>query len=122
MNETNPKVLSAGSLAKDKVKNPGGDNLGDIVDFMIDLDTGKVAYAVLSFGGVMGIGNKLFAIPWKAMSVDTEDHTFVLDTSRETLERAPGFDKDNWPDMSDPKWGTDIHAHYGIQPYWQNSL
>ena len=116
-----PKVLSAGSLAKDKVKNLNGEKLGDIEDFMIDLDSGRVAYAVLSFGGVMGVGSKLFAIPWKAMTLDTEDHAFVLDTPKEILERAPGFDKDHWPDMSDPKWGTDIHTHYGIKPYWQGA-
>jgi hypothetical protein len=116
-----PKVLSAGSLAKDKVKNLNGEKLGDIVDFMIDLDSGRVAYAVLSFGGVLGVGSKLFAIPWKAMTLDTEDHAFILDTPKEALERAPGFDKDNWPDMSDPKWGTDIHTHYGIKPYWQST-
>jgi sporulation protein YlmC with PRC-barrel domain len=121
MDTTNPKVRSAGSLAKYKVRNPSGEKLGDIVDFMIDLDSGRIAYAVLSFGGVMGLGSKLFAIPWKAMTLDAEDHAFVLDTTKQALELAPGFDKDNWPDMSDPKWGTDIHTHYGITPYWQDT-
>ena len=114
-----PKVLSASSLAKDKVKNLNGETLGDIEDLMIDLDTGRIAYSVLSFGGVLGMGNKLFAIPWQAMSVDTEKKEFLLDVKKETLQKAPGFNKNDWPDMSDPVWGASIHTHYGVTPYWQ---
>jgi sporulation protein YlmC with PRC-barrel domain len=117
----NPKVLSANSLAKDKVKNLNGETLGAIEDMMIDLETGKVAYAVLSFGGVLGMGNKLFAIPWQAMTLDTEKKVFLLDVKKETLAKAPGFDKDKWPDMSDPRWGAGIHTHYGVTPYWQKT-
>ncbi|MES2605449.1 MAG: PRC-barrel domain-containing protein [Pseudomonadota bacterium] len=116
-----PKVLSASSLAKDKVKNLNGETLGDIEDLMIDLDTGRIAYSVLSFGGVMGMGNKLFAIPWQAMSVDTDKKEFLLDVKKETLQKAPGFAKNDWPDMSDPTWGASIHTHYGVTPYWQKS-
>ncbi|HHX81816.1 MAG TPA: PRC-barrel domain containing protein, partial [Pseudomonadaceae bacterium] len=112
MQNGNPKVLSAGSLSKDKVQNLSGESLGDIEDLMIDLGTGRVAYAVLSFGGVLGMGNKLFAIPWQAMNLDTDNQVFLLDVNKESLEQAPGFDKDDWPDMSDPRWGTGIHSHY----------
>ena len=122
MQNGNPKVLSAGSLSKDKVQNLSGESLGDIEDLMIDLGTGRVAYAVLSCGGVLGMGNKLFAIPWQAMNLDTDNQVFLLDVNKESLEQAPGFDKDDWPDMSDPRWGTGIHSHYGVTPYWQNSL
>lgn len=114
-----PKVLSASSLAKDKVKNLNGETLGDIEDLMIDLETGRIAYSVLSFGGVLGMRNKLFAIPWQALTLDTEKHCFLLDVKKETLQQAPGFDKDKWPDMSDPRWGAGIHTHYGVTPYWQ---
>lgn len=117
-----PKVLSASSLAKDKVKNLNGETLGDIEDLMIDLDTGRIAYSVLSFGGVLGMGNKLFAIPWQAMSLDTEKKEFLLDVKKETLQNAPGFSKNDWPDMSDPAWGASVHTHYGVTPYWQKPL
>jgi hypothetical protein len=63
---------------------------------------------VLSFGGFLGIGTKLFAIPWNAMQLDTENHAWILDVSEERLRQAPGFDKDNWPDMSDPGYRQQI--------------
>lgn len=122
MKDRYPRLLSASSLAKDKVQNLKGENLGDIEDLMIDLDTGRITYAVLSFGGVLGMGSKLFAIPWQAMTLDTENKVFLLDVNKETLQQAPGFDKDNWPDMSDPRWSSGIHSHYGVTPYWEDPL
>lgn len=86
---------------------------------MIDVEQGRIAYAVLSFGGFMGVGDKLFAIPWNALRVNTQEHKFVLEADKNTLEAAPGFDKDNWPDMADQSWGSDIHLYYGQQPYWE---
>jgi len=86
---------------------------------MIDTPTGRVAYAVLSFGGFLGMGDKLFAIPWSRLSLDEDRKVFVLDVDRATLERAPGFDKDNWPDMADRAWGTQVHTYYGARPYWE---
>jgi sporulation protein YlmC with PRC-barrel domain len=113
------RVLGAGTLKGDRVRNTAGDDLGKIEEIMIDLGTGRVAYAVLSFGGFLGIGDKLFAVPWNALRVDQSAHEFVLDTQREALENAPGFDKDNWPDMADPGYGSEIHRHYGQTPYWE---
>jgi hypothetical protein len=82
---------------------------------------GRIAYAVLSFGGFLGIGNKLFAIPWDALKLDEENHEFILDIDRNTLENAPGFDKDNWPDMADPEFGSSIFNYYGYRPYWDTT-
>jgi len=87
---------------------------------MIHIPSGKVAYAVLSFGGVFRIGNKLFAVPWSALKVDEDEQCFILDVDKKTLENAPGFDKDNWPDMADTAWGRQIHGHYGYRPYWES--
>jgi len=112
------RVLGATSLTKDSVRNRNGDDLGSIKEIMIDLPNGRVAYAVLSFGGFLGIGNKLFAIPWEMLTVDEDRQCLVLDVSKKTLENAPGFDKDQWPDMSDPAWGTQVYAYYGRKPYW----
>src|SRR5215472_6641365 len=113
------RVLSASTLAGDSVRNAAGDSLGKVDEIMIDIPSGQVAYAVLSFGGLLGMGNKLFAVPWSALSVDEDEKCFILDVDKRTLETAPGFDKDNWPDMDDAEWGTTVFRHYGATPYWE---
>jgi len=117
-----PQVLSATTLIGDKVVNRSGEELGSIKELMIDLDEGHVAYAVLSFGGLMGLGEKLFAIPWEAMDLDTEQHAFILNVDKAALEEAPGFDKDNWPvnPQYEAKWLLDELDDYEqeqISPY-----
>lgn len=107
--------LSATSLIGDDVRNASGDDLGKIEDLMINTATGKVEYAVLSFGGFLGIGDKLFAVPLEAMRVDTDDKCLVLNETKERLENAPGFDKDNWPHSPDPKWNNEVRAYYNIR-------
>jgi sporulation protein YlmC with PRC-barrel domain len=116
------RVLSAGTLAGDRVRNTAGEDLGKVEEIMIDLSSGRVAYVVLSFGGFLGIGDKLFAMPWDALRVDEGEHQFILDVDKQTLENAPGFDKDNWPDMADPAFGASIHQHYGRTPYWEHDV
>src|SRR5436190_10590460 len=106
------RVMSAGTLAGDRVRNSAGEDLGKIEEIMIDVPTGRVAYAVLSFGGFLGMGQKLFALPWDALQLDEDGHQFILNVDKATLENAPGFDSDNWPDMADPNWGSQIHSHY----------
>ena len=113
-----PRVLSASTLVGDAVRNQAGENLGKVEELMMDLENGRVSYAVLSFGGFLGMGNKLFAIPWDAFTLDTDEHAFVLNVPKERLENAPGFDKDNWPDFADRTWGQTIHSYYGTRPYW----
>ena len=95
--------LSASSINGTEVTDPSGDSLGNVEDLMIDLNSGKVTYAVLSFGGFLGIGDKLFAVPIEAMRINTDKEEFVLNESKERLKDAPGFDKDNWPSTADPK-------------------
>jgi sporulation protein YlmC with PRC-barrel domain len=113
------RVLSASTLNGDKVVNTAGEDLGKIDEIMIDTPTGRVAYAVLSFGGFLGLGDKLFAIPWDQLSLDEERKCFVLGVDRQTLENAPGFDKDNWPDMADENWNSQVYKYYGSDPYWE---
>ena len=108
-------VLSASSITGTKVLDPTGDQLGSIEEVMLHTDTGDVAYAVLSFGGFLGMGEKLFAIPWEALTIDAADHSIVLDIDREKLEQAPGFDKNDWPSTADPAWMQDLHRHYGFE-------
>lgn len=114
------RVLSASSIEKDRVYNMAGEDLGTVKDMMIDVSSGRVAYVVLSFGGFLGMGDKLFAIPWSKITIDEDQQRLVVDASKETLERAPGFDKDNWPDMTNPEWGTQVHSYYGAKPYWSD--
>ena len=75
--------------------------------------------AVLSFGGVLGIGEKLFAVPWNALKLDTVNKRFILDIDKDRLNDAPGFDKDAWPRMADQKWATQVHSYYKAKPYWE---
>lgn len=113
------RVLAASTLAGDSVRNAAGDDLGNLNQIMIDIPSGRVAYAVLSFGGVLGMGSKLFAVPWNALTVDEDEKCLILDADKRTLENAPGFDKDNWPDMANTAWGSELSRYYGVAPYWE---
>lgn len=112
-------LLSADSIEGTSVNNPAGESLGDIKDMMIDLSTGRVAYAVVEFGGLFGIGSKLFAVPMLALKQDAVNKCFVLDASKASLENTEGFDKDHWPNFADRTWQTKVHEHYKTSPYWQ---
>ncbi|HHX64827.1 MAG TPA: PRC-barrel domain containing protein [Chloroflexi bacterium] len=114
-----PEILSATTMIGDSVINPEGENLGKIEELMLDLEEGCVMYAVLSFGGVLGIGDKLFAVPWEALTLDPEQKKFILDIDKERLKDAPSFDKDNWPTTVDRRWMTEIYEYYGFEPYWE---
>ena len=115
-----PYVMDAATLHNDDVVNAGGDSIGTIEAIMLDVAAGRIAYAVLSFGGFLGMGSKYFAIPWSALTLDATEKRFMLDVSKEQLESAPGFDKDHWPAMADRRWATEVHAHYDVNPYWED--
>lgn len=117
-----PYLLSANTMIGDEVRNNQGDDLGKIEDLMVDVSSSRVAYAVLSFGGFMGIGDKLFAVPLEALKFDTDENCFVLDVDKQQLKNAPGFDKDNWPDMADPTWASSVHTYYHVDPYWERRM
>lgn len=119
LSSANRSTLSAGTLIGDEVINLSGEKVGSIKDIMLDIETGRIAYAVLSCGGFLGIGDKLFAVPWNSLSLDADKHAFVFDVDKDRLKQAPGFDKDNWPDMSDRTWGAGVHDYYGVSPYWE---
>ncbi|MBE1161544.1 PRC-barrel domain-containing protein [Dyella acidiphila] len=104
--------LSASTLTGDSVKNLQGESLGDLKDIMIDTDNGTIVYGVLSFGGVLGMGEKLFAVPWEAIKIDGENRQLLLNVDKERLKNAPGFDKDNWPNFADTRFATQIREYY----------
>jgi sporulation protein YlmC with PRC-barrel domain len=116
-----PQVMAAGTLQGNRVVNSRDEHLGKIEDIMIDVPSGRMAYAVLSFGGMLGFGDKLFAIPWSALTLDADRERFVLNVDKERLEHAPGFDKDDWPSMADPTWASEIYAYYNQRPYWESA-
>jgi sporulation protein YlmC with PRC-barrel domain len=115
-----PFVMDAATLDGDKVVNSAGEDIGKIEAIMLDVAAGRIAYAVLSFGGFFGIGTKMFAIPWSALTLDAVENRFLLDISKERLESAPGFDEDHWPAMADRRWAKDVHAYYDVNPYWED--
>lgn len=115
-----PQVLQATQVIGNRVFNRAGEQLGSLRDLVFDFEEGHIAYAVLSFGGFMGMGDKLFAIPWEALVLNPKDHTFILSVEKEVLQDAPGFDKDHWPDEAqyEAGWLLDIYEYYGYSPYW----
>lgn len=105
------KVLTATSIIGDKVENLTGEHIGKIKDLMIDLATGKIDYVVLEVSGFLGINEKLFAIPYSAIKANPHNEDFKLDIKKEFLEKAPGFDKDHWPETDSHLF--DVQAHWG---------
>jgi sporulation protein YlmC with PRC-barrel domain len=111
--------VKASNIIGTDVITPKGDDIGDIKEVVIDPSSGRVAYAVVSFGGFLSMGEKLFAVPFSAFEYDMDKNKYVLDVTKERLEAAPGFDSDNWPSMADEKWNRDVYKYYDRAPYWE---
>jgi sporulation protein YlmC with PRC-barrel domain len=112
-----PRLMGADTLIGNDVFNHQDEGLGEIKEIMLDVASGRICYAVMSFGGVLGMGEKLFAVPWNALTLDTANKRFVIDVTRERLDSAPGFDRNQWPDMADASWERGIHDYYGTKPF-----
>ena len=106
------RLLSSSTITHDHVKNSQGEDLGKIQDLMIDMDGGRIEYAVLSYGGILGMGDKLFAVPFDRLKVDSENKCMILDTDKQRLKDAPGFKKDEWPDFSDQSFKRTHETFY----------
>lgn len=111
------KVFRSGNVIGIPVKTPDRKKIGNIEETVIDIETGNVAYAVLSFGGHFGFGDKFFAVPWDEFSFvrDEKQNYFVVDTSREKLLNLPGFDKAAWPDVANSDWDALVDSHYQVE-------
>lgn len=114
-------------LLDQEVVDCDGEHVGELQDIVLYMPTGQVAYAVLSFGGsFMGWKNKLFAVPWEALTREPDetqheghhDRLFMLNVDKKQLEQAPGFDRDNWPDVEDLGWLVPVYEFYGCTPFW----
>ncbi|MCC5792273.1 MAG: PRC-barrel domain-containing protein [Legionellaceae bacterium] len=109
------KLVRTHNVVGIDVQNAQDENLGKIEDLVLNKQTGHVEYVVLSFGGFLGMGDKLFALPWSIFSFDDSKDCFIINVEKEKLKNSPGFDKDQWPNMSDEKWGSSIHSYYGTK-------
>jgi PRC-barrel domain len=116
-----PRLLPAGKARGIKVINQQDETLGEIDDVVFDVQGGSVAYAAMASGGFLGLGERLFAVPWTALAYDASRQCFVLNAQKESFEHAPGFDKDRWPSDAGAEWHEQVHRHYGRSPYWQHA-
>lgn len=111
-----PDLMGAATLIGNAVCNHRDESLGDIKEIMLDMRSGTISYAVLAFGGLFGMGEKLFAVPWQALVLDTRRKRFVLNVELARLKDAPGFNQSHWPDMADKTWVAQIDSYYGTRP------
>jgi hypothetical protein len=105
--------LAATRVRGHKVINYDNEDLGTIEDFMLDVATGRLGYAVLSCAGIAGT-EKLFPVPLRALALDTDGGRFMLNADRETLRFAPGFGREDWPDTADPQWRSGVNRFYNF--------
>jgi hypothetical protein len=114
-----PYVMGASTLEGDSVFSSDDEEIGKIKEIMLEVESGRIVYAVMSCGGFLGIGDKLLALPWPALTLDTTHKCFVLNVSAEKIKQAPGFDKHHWPAMADIGWATTLHEYYGTRAHWE---
>jgi sporulation protein YlmC with PRC-barrel domain len=113
-----PDVMAASTLQGTTVVSSDGADVGKISAIMLDVRSGRIAYAVLSEGGFLGMGTSLHAIPWNALTLDTDAECFHVSIAAQRIKDDLGFDKDHWPSMADASWGTTMHRYYNRDPYW----
>lgn len=111
-------LISASKVTGTSVYNTEGDLLGEIHDVMIDKVSGKIAYAVMSFGGFLGVGEQYHPLPWAALKYDTRQGGYVVGITKEQLQGAPVFARDAQPAWGDRVYEKRIHDYYGTAPYW----
>ena len=115
-------ILATMTLKGARVHNFAGEDLGKVDDFVLDLDSGRIAYVIVAVGGFLGIGERLFAVPWDLFSTRPNEHDFYLDVDKQMLLDAPSFERSLWPNMDDPAWAAGIRAHYEQKPYWNSDI
>src|SRR6185503_288598 len=111
-------LISANKVEGTTVKNPAGEKLGSIEEIMIDKRSGKVAYAVMSFGGFLGIGDRHHPLPWGMLKYDTNLNGYVVNLDKKMLEKAPTYADDERVDLADEEYGRRLHDYYKVPPYW----
>jgi len=109
-------LISSEDVEGTKVCDPGGNKIGEIDHLMIDRASGNVRYAVMSFGGFLGLGHSHYPVPWNALKYDTSLGGYISNITEQQLRDAPEFSDDSWTDRG---WESDWHEHFGARPYWQ---
>jgi len=112
---TPARRLTSTSIIGDSVQNQEGEDLGTIENLMINVNDGHIEYAVIEFGSFLGVGGKLFAVPFSELNLNPDRQLFVLNRSKEYLKESPGFNKDHWPDTNDHTYYTDVDAYWEAQ-------
>jgi hypothetical protein len=112
------RLISADKVEGTTVYNPKGDKLGSINNVMIDKVSGKVAYADMSFGGFLGIGDRHHPLPWGMLTYDTGKGGYVVNLDKKTLEGAPTYGNQESVNWEDETWGRKVHDYYGVPPFW----
>lgn len=110
-----PNLVWAGTLMGMDVYNRAGEQLGDVEELVLNHADSSLSYVVLSYGGIAGLGDKLFAVPWAAFHLRDDGKALILNVDKSKLENAPGFNKDQWPNMADASFAKDIHGFYGTK-------
>jgi hypothetical protein len=116
--ETNT-LISSDKVEGTAVYNREGEKLGSIHSLMIDKTSGKVAYAIMSFGGFLGMGDRYHPLPWSVLDYETSQGGYVVDLDRSKLEGAPTYSSSETPNWSDRRWGQQVHDYYGTRSYWE---
>ena len=112
-------LLRSSTLFSYRVKSPQGEDLGKVEEVMIDMEVKRIAYAVLSFGGFWGLGDKWVPVPWDALTFKPDEKVLILNIEKEKLQKAPNFEKTTLPELANREWGAVIHTYYGYPPYWE---
>ena len=117
---TNPsgRLIAAKQVQGTSVFGATLDKIGAIEDVMIDKASGRIAYAILSFGGFLGIGDRYFPVPWEKLTYNTELGGYVTDIGRDVLEGAPSYSDRAAGPWHDDAWGQDVYSYYGTHPFW----
>ena len=107
------EMSNAKSLIDADIFDTSGERLGGVEDLVVDVHNGTVAFVVVSVGGMLGMGGKLYAVPWQAVRLQPDHRQFILDVTGDRWKNAPGFDKSSWPDMSSEEFRNQIYGYYG---------
>jgi sporulation protein YlmC with PRC-barrel domain len=114
--EIRPNALSVASLLGKPIVSPHGEFFGTLEEMMLDVESGCIAYVVITVEGVDG---QLYAVPWEALTLSSDQQRYVIHVDRARLLNAPGFERDAWPDVTYDYLG-EIYAYYGLEPYWED--
>jgi sporulation protein YlmC with PRC-barrel domain len=115
---THTPLIPANKVAGTEVYNTAGDHLGEIQDVILDKSSGKVAYAIMSFGGFLGLNEKYHPLPWDVLTYDTDKGGYRVDLTKDQLENAPNYGENGEPDWADREYGKHVHDYYGSSPTW----